>query len=66
MSRLYHIRQLVERARWLCLGIIGVIVLDLALLIIALVKRREKREFDRTLAGVSGKLWFEVKAIIRF
>jgi signal transduction histidine kinase len=64
MSRLYHIRQLVERARWLCLGIIGVIVLDLALLIIALVKRREKREFDRTLAGVSGKLWFEVKAII--
>ncbi|NLU31783.1 MAG: HAMP domain-containing histidine kinase [Clostridiaceae bacterium] len=63
-SWLYYIRQQFDQARWRCLGIIGVIVLDLALFIIALVKRKDKREFDRTLARISGKLWIEVKVVI--
>jgi len=63
-SWLYHLKQMYLRARWLCLTVIGVVLLDLVLLLTALVKRRAKREFDRALARLSGMLWLEVKAII--
>ena len=33
------------------------------LLILSAIKKNQKREFDRKLALVSGKLWFEVKGI---
>ena len=40
------------------------IIVSFLLLILAWVKRRDKREFDRILASWSGKLWLEVKALI--
>lgn len=64
ISSLYRIWQRYAEARWLCFGFIGAIVLDFVLMLIALLKRRTKREFDETLARISGRVWFEVKAIL--
>lgn len=36
----------------------------IALLVYAVIRRREKREFDRVLATWSGKMWLEVKAAL--
>ena len=35
-------------------------------MILSAIKKNQKREFDRKLALVSGKLWFEVKGILTF
>lgn len=64
MSRLYSIKQDFVRARCLCLWIIGVALLGLSLLAVSLVKRNDKREFDRILARISGRVWLEVKLVL--
>ncbi|TEB07672.1 Alkaline phosphatase synthesis sensor protein PhoR [Pelotomaculum schinkii] len=43
---------------------IALLVLGISLLIYAIIKRREKREFDRKLASWSGKIWLEVKIVL--
>lgn len=64
VSSLYQVRSKAEWYRGLCLAFLGAILLDLALLLIALFKRQAKREFDRILARISGRLWFEAKAAL--
>lgn len=63
-SGLYQIRLQLQQVRSICFAVLGAIALDLALLLIALIKRRTKRAFDRTLARLSGWLWFEVKVVL--
>jgi signal transduction histidine kinase len=43
---------------------IALLVLGVSLLVYALVRRREKREFDRKLASWSGQMWLEVKLLL--
>ena len=64
ISVLYRIRQQYEEARWICFGFLGIVILDFILLLIALIGRRTKREFDQTLARISGRVWFELKAVL--
>ncbi len=47
--------------RW---AYIGVLILGSGLLARGIVLRREKRLFDRQIASWSGRVWFEVKALI--
>ena len=63
LSSLYMIKQWAQRARRACFWVLGIVALDLIMLLIALVRRSDKREFDRTLARISGRLWFEVKLV---
>ena len=57
LSSLYMIKQWAQRARRACFWVLGIVALDLIMLLIALVRRSDKREFDRTLARISGRLW---------
>ncbi len=45
-------------------AVMALIAVSLLLLAYSLFRRREKREFDRRLAALSGKIWLEVKAFI--
>lgn len=42
----------------------ALIVLGVALSVYAIIRRREKREFDRKLASWSGRMWLEVKILL--
>lgn len=60
-SMYYWEQLLLSALGWACiiLGVLGV-----ALLIYAIVRRRGKQRFDRTLASWSGSMWLEVKLLI--
>ena len=60
-SRYYEEQQLLIVIGWIY---IAFLVLGVALLIYALIRRREKREFDRKLASWSGQIWLEVKLLL--
>lgn len=63
VSSLYIIWRNAREYRMICLAFLGIAAFDLALLLIAGLKRQSKREIDRALARLSGRLWFEVKAV---
>ena len=60
-SRYYEEEQLLSVIGWIYISLFG---LGLALLIYALIMRREKHEFDRKLASWSGQMWLEVKVLL--
>lgn len=61
-SEFYDMKQWTVTVRWILWGIMAAFILTLALLGLALVRRREKGEFDRKLAGISGRVLLEIKA----
>lgn len=63
-SPLYYLRKNIETSRWIIILFISVSLLGIALIVLSIAKRGEKREFDKKLMGISGKLWFDIKAII--
>ncbi len=60
-SRYYSEKQSLAVIGWVY---IGAGLLGLALLIYAIMRRRDKREFDRQLASWAGRLWLEVKVLL--
>lgn len=63
-SRLYAMNQQLDRFRAGFLVLCGLILFTLALLVISFVKRGDKRAFDRRLASISGRVWFEFKVLL--
>lgn len=63
-SSLYYLRKNIETIRWIIILFIAVFLLGVALIVLSIAKRETKKEFDKKLIGISGKLWFEIKAII--
>ncbi|NSW92806.1 MAG: HAMP domain-containing histidine kinase [Firmicutes bacterium] len=41
-----------------------VFIIGAGLLILSIIKRKQKQEFDKKLALISGKVWFEIKGFI--
>jgi len=60
-SQYYMEQQFMRVLGW---TYIALLVLGISLLIYAIIKRREKREFDRKLASWSGKIWLEAKIVL--
>lgn len=60
-SPYYMEQQLLPIIGW---GYIATGVLGIAFLVYAIIRRREKREFDRKLAAWSGQMWLEVKMLL--
>jgi len=63
-SRLYNLKKRFQVMKWTIIGIIVVFLFGVALLIISILNRKLKHEFDFRLAKLSGKLWFEPKALV--
>lgn len=57
-SQYYMEQQFMSVLGWVY---IALLVLGILLLVYGVIRRREKREFDRVLASCSGKMWLEVK-----
>jgi len=60
-SQYYMEQQFMRVLGWIY---IALLVVGIALLIYAIIRRREKREFDRKLASWSGQIWLEVKMVL--
>jgi hypothetical protein len=60
-SQYYMEQQFMKVLGWMYIALLAA---GIALLVYALIRRREKREFDRVLASWSGKMWLEVKAAL--
>ncbi|TEB14458.1 Alkaline phosphatase synthesis sensor protein PhoR [Pelotomaculum sp. FP] len=60
-SQYYMEQQFMRVLGW---TYIALLVLGISLLIYTIIKRREKREFDRKLASWSGNIWLEVKIVL--
>ncbi len=60
-SQYYMEQQFIRILGWIY---ITLLVIGIALLIYAITRRREKREFDRKLASWSGQIWLEVKVLL--
>lgn len=63
MSRVYSLRSELREIRAIALCAAGLVVLTLTLLATALVRRRDKREFDRRAARVTGFFFVEIKLV---
>ncbi|MGE5422079.1 MAG: sensor histidine kinase, partial [Ignavibacteriales bacterium] len=62
-SMYYWERQILMIVGGVCIGL-GVVAL--LLLVYAIIKRKDKREFDKVLASWSGKVWIEIKLLLSF
>jgi len=60
-SSYYTEKQFLRIMGWVY-AVLG--VLSLAFLAYAIIKRRDKREFDKLLASWSGRLWLEIKILL--
>ncbi len=60
-SKYYGEQQFLAIMGWIY---IGLLVLGLLLLVLAIINRPSKREFDRKLASWSNRMWLEVKILL--
>ncbi|MBP7332182.1 MAG: HAMP domain-containing histidine kinase [Firmicutes bacterium] len=60
-SQYYMEQQFMRVLGWIYIALLAI---GISLLVYAVIRRREKREFDRVLASWSGKMWLEVKAAL--
>ena len=60
-SSLYQLKRNADSLKWMNIGFAASMLIGLVLLVIAFIRRKSKREFDRKIAGWFGFLWFEVK-----
>jgi signal transduction histidine kinase len=65
-SALYEIKREADMIKWVVIGFAALFIFGLVLLFISIIRREAKREFDRKLAWVSGRLWLEIKVGISF
>jgi len=63
-SNLYQIKREMQITKWIFVSIIAIFLLGLILLIISIINRKLKQEFDKQIAKFLGKFWLEVKAIM--
>jgi signal transduction histidine kinase len=65
-SSFYQGKQGMAVFKLVAIGITSIFLLGIVLSVFSLFNRDVKREFDKKLAKISGKLWFEVKVLISF
>ncbi len=61
-STFFQIKKDTNYARFMIYGAIAIFLLGLVLVILSIIKRKSKQEFEQKLAGFTGWFWVEIKA----
>ncbi len=64
MSSLYQLKRDSQIFKLVFIVIVVVFLLGIGLLVFSIIKRETKREFDKEIAKILGRFWFEAKVVV--